>query len=63
MMAGNHAVAQEGAGHATIQGYRRGFILSIILTLIPFILVMAGVPAGAAVPICVAFAVVQIVVH
>jgi cytochrome o ubiquinol oxidase operon protein cyoD len=51
--------------HSTLSGYMTGFILSIILTAIPFWLVMAKVIAdrNTAVLVLGAFAVVQIVVH
>jgi len=54
----------HGASHASVRDYVIGFALSIILTAVPFGLVMAGtIPASTAVPICLALAVVQIVVH
>jgi cytochrome o ubiquinol oxidase operon protein cyoD len=52
-----------GASHATLQGYLTGFFLSIVLTAVPFGLVMAGVKAAVAVPVALALAVTQIVVH
>jgi cytochrome o ubiquinol oxidase subunit IV len=41
----NHATGElaRGAGHASLRGYLTGFILSVILTAIPFWLVMSGV--------------------
>ena len=51
--------------HATFSGYMTGFVLSVILTVIPFWLVMGKVfdkPATTAIVIL-AFAAVQIVVH
>ncbi len=50
--------------HATMRDYVTGFILSVILTAIPFALVMTGAlsPAITAIVIMV-FAVVQIIVH
>ena len=54
----------DGAAHGTVKSYLTGFILSVILTAIPFGLVMSGsVPAATAVPVCIALGVVQIVVH
>ena len=54
----------HGASHASVRDYVIGFVLSIVLTAVPFGLVMAGtIPAATAVPICLALAVVQIVVH
>lgn len=55
----------EGEMHFSAKGYAIGFILSVILTVIPFWLVMEGVlstPAATAVAIMVLGAV-QIVVH
>lgn len=54
-----------GAPHATLKGYVTGFVLSVILTAIPFWLVMAKVIAspGVTTLVILAFAAVQIVVH
>jgi len=50
--------------HATVKGYVVGFVLSVVLTAIPFWLVMAGVlPAGATGFIVLGFAAVQMLVH
>ncbi|MBY0408542.1 MAG: cytochrome o ubiquinol oxidase subunit IV [Burkholderiaceae bacterium] len=51
--------------HSTLSGYMTGFVLSIILTAIPFWLVMSKVIAdrGTAVLVLGAFAVAQILVH
>jgi cytochrome o ubiquinol oxidase subunit IV len=50
--------------HATVKGYGIGFMLSLILTAIPFWLVMAKVlPANLTAPIILGFAAVQMVVH
>ncbi|MFT3754812.1 MAG: cytochrome o ubiquinol oxidase subunit IV [Pseudoxanthomonas sp.] len=57
----------HGEGHApvTLKGYALGFILSVILTAIPFWLVMGNVFANTATTAIVitAFAMVQVVVH
>ena len=57
----------HGDGHApsTLKGYATGFALSVVLTAIPFWLVMGGVIADkyATTLIIMAFAAVQIVVH
>ena len=55
----------SGEAHGTRRDYVIGFVLSVILTAIPFGLVMSGVIADARVTagICMAFALVQIVVH
>lgn len=55
----------NGAGHATLKGYLTGFVLSVILTAIPFWLVMGKVleqPSVTALVIL-ALAAAQIVVH
>ena len=50
--------------HATTRGYVVGFGLSVVLTAIPFWLVMAKVlPPAATAPIILAFAAVQMLVH
>ncbi|AUW59881.1 cytochrome o ubiquinol oxidase subunit IV [Sphingobium sp. SCG-1] len=52
------------AGHGSSKGYLTGFFLSIVLTAIPFWLVMSGVlPPQATTLTIMAFALVQIVVH
>ena len=55
----------DGAHHGTLKGYMTGFVLSVILTAIPFWLVMGKVFANSTITIFVilGFAVVQIVVH
>lgn len=62
---GGHDDHHDDGPHSTLSGYMTGFILSIILTAIPFWLVMAKVIAdrNTAVLVLGAFAVVQIVVH
>jgi len=55
----------DGHAHSTFSGYMLGFVLSVVLTAIPFWLVMAGVianPTVAALTI-VGFAIVQMLVH
>lgn len=72
----NHATAATAAGahddhhhddgpHSTFSGYMTGFVLSVILTAIPFWLVMAKVIAdrNTAVLVLGVFAVLQILVH
>jgi len=50
--------------HATVKGYAIGFILSVILTAIPFWLVMGKVlPSSLTAIVILAFAGVQMVVH
>ena len=55
----------EEAGHGSFKGYVTGFLLSVILTAIPFWLVMGDVIADTRVTafVVMGFAVVQIVVH
>ena len=57
--------AQGGAPHSTLKGYLTGFVLSVILTAIPFWLVMGKVfdKPGVTALVILAFAAVQIVVH
>lgn len=67
MSAAHHAHDEhhEDIGyHATVRGYVIGFLLSVVLTAIPFWLVMAKVlPPQATGFIIVGFAAVQMVVH
>ena len=55
----------HGAGHGTFRSYMTGFILSVILTAIPFWLVMAKVlpSKDMTAMVILGFAAVQIVVH
>ncbi|HZU62137.1 MAG TPA: cytochrome o ubiquinol oxidase subunit IV [Novosphingobium sp.] len=56
----------HGAGfHASLKDYVTGFVLSVILTAIPFWLVMSGAIAdkGTAALVITGFAAVQVVVH
>lgn len=64
--AGHHDDHSHDDGpHSTFSGYMIGFVLSIVLTAIPFWLVMNNVIADRTVAVLVlgAFAVVQILVH
>ncbi|WP_241579624.1 cytochrome o ubiquinol oxidase subunit IV [Rosenbergiella nectarea] len=60
----SHSATEHGASHGSVKSYMIGFILSIILTGIPFWMVMDGSSAHsttlAVVVIC---AVVQVIVH
>ena len=60
-----HGHGDSSQPHATLQGYLIGFGLSVVLTAIPFWLVMSGVIAhkGATAVLILALAAVQIVVH
>ena len=64
MSATDHAAHEESYGHGTKRSYLVGFLLSVVLSAIPFWLVMAGTlsPTATAV-IVIAMAVVQILVH
>lgn len=61
----HHEHDEDGAPHSSFSGYMVGFVLSVILTAIPFWLVMAGVITHrpTAVLVLGAFAVAQILVH
>ncbi|BCG75557.1 cytochrome o ubiquinol oxidase subunit IV [Mesorhizobium sp. 113-1-2] len=61
----DHGHAHGGAAHGSFRGYLIGFVLSVILTAIPFWLVMSGAIDNkqATAIVIMAFAVVQIVVH
>ena len=39
----SHAHTDAGAGHGNYKSYAIGFVLSVILTVIPFGMVMSGV--------------------
>ena len=56
---------EDDGPHATLKGYVTGFVLSVILTAIPFWIVMAKVfeSSGTTALVILAFAAVQIVVH
>ena len=62
----HHDDDHDGGGmHATFKGYMTGFVLSVILTAIPFWLVMGKVfeKPSTTIMVILAFAAVQIVVH
>ncbi len=62
--AAHHDAHHDTAGHGTVKSYVIGFILSVILTAIPFGLTMAHMlPVATLVPVVVAIGVVQILVH
>jgi len=62
--AGDHQ-HDDGHAHSTFSGYMLGFVLSVVLTAIPFWLVMSGTLPSKQITalVIMAFAVVQIVVH
>jgi cytochrome o ubiquinol oxidase subunit IV len=52
------------AAHGTLRSYLTGFVLSVVLTVIPFALVMAGgLPRSTVIPAIVGLAIAQILVH
>ncbi len=61
---GHHDEHDDVDYHATVKGYLVGFMLSVVLTAIPFWLVMAKVlPTALTSVIILGFAAVQMVVH
>ena len=62
---GHHDDDHDSGPHATFKGYMTGFVLSVILTAIPFWLVMAKVfdKPSTTTMVILAFGLVQIVVH
>ena len=61
-MANTHS--HDEAGHGSVKSYVIGFVLSVILTLIPFGLVMyPSLPKSLTLWIVLAFAVIQVLVH
>lgn len=61
---GHHGHDDHLEAHGSLKDYTVGFILSVILTAIPFWLVMGNVlPASMTAPIILGFAAVQVVVH
>lgn len=53
-----------GAGHGSVKSYLIGFVLSVVLTAIPFGLIMGHVlPAATAIPVIMVLGLVQILVH
>ncbi len=62
---GDHAHARSEGGHGSMKGYMTGFALSVVLTVIPFWLVMGNVLANPLITTLVILALggVQMVVH
>ncbi len=62
---GHDAHTEGGASHSTFSGYMIGFALSVVLTAIPFWLVMAHVLPTASMTalVVMGFAAVQVLVH
>jgi cytochrome o ubiquinol oxidase operon protein cyoD len=64
MSAAHDTHADDIGYHATVKGYATGFLLSVVLTAIPFWLVMGKVlPSSAAIWVVLAFAAAQMLVH
>jgi cytochrome o ubiquinol oxidase operon protein cyoD len=63
--AAGHQTASDGHSHGSLRSYLTGFGLSVVLTAVPFWLVMTGALGSkeATVLAIMAFALVQIVVH
>lgn len=60
----SHETSHGGASHGTAKSYFIGFILSVILTVIPFALVMSASVSYSTTLICViGMAVIQVIVH
>jgi len=61
----DHGHGHDEAPHFTRRGYLIGFLLSVVLTAVPFWLVMTGAlqDAQATTIVIIAFAVAQIIVH
>ena len=59
----SHDVNNPGAAHGSFKQYTIGFILSIILTLIPFGMVMAGMTGGLVVATIAITAIAQVLVQ
>jgi cytochrome o ubiquinol oxidase subunit IV len=61
---GGHAYDASGAAHGSVKSYLAGFVLSAILTAIPFALVMTHAASAAIlIPAVVGIGVIQIAVH
>ena len=60
-----HGHGEGGGAHLTLRGYATGFIAAVVLTAIPFLLVMGKAFGSSSITAAVilAFAAVQIVVH
>ncbi|CAI0713514.1 cytochrome o ubiquinol oxidase subunit IV [Serratia proteamaculans] len=60
----SHETSHGGASHGSVKTYLIGFILSIILTVIPFAMVMSGTASHSTIlAVVVGMAVIQVVVH
>ena len=60
----SHETSHGGASHGSVKSYLVGFVLSIILTVIPFAMVMTGSASySTTLAVVVGMAVIQVVVH
>ncbi|AKL40715.1 cytochrome o ubiquinol oxidase subunit IV [Serratia marcescens] len=60
----SHETSHGGASHGSVKSYLVGFILSIILTVIPFAMVMNGTASHSTIlAVVVGMAVIQVIVH
>ncbi|BEM81013.1 cytochrome o ubiquinol oxidase subunit IV [Serratia marcescens] len=60
----SHETSHGGASHGSVKSYLIGFILSIILTVIPFAMVMYGTASHSTIlAVVVGMAVIQVIVH
>jgi cytochrome o ubiquinol oxidase operon protein cyoD len=60
----HHGHAHDGAGHGSVGSYLFGFVVSVVLTAIPFAMVMMhAMPIGTLIPVIIGVGVVQIIVH
>ncbi|MFE0584712.1 cytochrome o ubiquinol oxidase subunit IV [Pantoea vagans] len=60
----SHSVNEHGASHGSVKSYMIGFILSIILTAIPFWMVMDGNAShGTILGVVLVCAIIQVLVH
>ena len=60
----SHETSHGGASHGSVKSYLIGFILSIILTVIPFAMVMNGTASHSTIlEVVVGMAVIQVIVH
>ena len=59
-----HEPSHGGASHGSVKSYLIGFILSVILTVIPFMMVMNGTASHSTIlAVVVGMAVIQVIVH
>lgn len=59
-----HTAGHHDAGHGSVKSYLTGFALALVLTVVPFWLVMTGAaPASTLVPVIFAIGIVQVLVH